>query len=155
MPGTSGVRLGSSPSRADDISVACDQSLNVVEYVLTSLALRAGLRDWAQVARLAVDGLRASLAGVAADEPLSARAAALVARLTAMSPEFRVWWPAHGLWVADRPVTHVYEHPDIGSIEVDGAMFDARSAPGLTLVTYVPCDPESAARLRHLMGVPR
>jgi len=123
---------------------------NVVEYVLTSAALRAGLRDWPQVARLAVDGLRASLAGVAPDDPLGARAAALVARLTAASPEFRAWWPAHELWAADRPVTHVYEHPQIGRLEVDGTMLDVRSAPGLTLVTYVSCDPETANRLRRL-----
>jgi transcriptional regulator with XRE-family HTH domain len=129
--------------------------VNVVEYVLTSDALRAGLRDWAQVARLAVDGLRASVAGAAPDEPLAARAAALVAQLTARSAEFRAWWPAQGLWAADRPVTHVYAHPQVGPLEVDGTMLDVRSAPGLTLVTYVPCDPESAAQLRHLMGAPR
>lgn len=125
-------------------------SFNVVEYVLTNRAWRAAMHDWAQVARLAVDGLRASLADAAADDPLSARAAALVARLNAASPEFRAWWPAHGLWVADRPVTHVYEHPHVGRLEVDGTMPDVRSAPGLTLLTYVPCDPVSAERLRHL-----
>jgi transcriptional regulator with XRE-family HTH domain len=125
-------------------------SFNVVEYALTDAGLRAAMHDWAHVARLAVDGLRASLADVAADDPLSARAASLVARLAETSPEFRAWWPAHGLWVADRPVTHVYEHPRVGRLEVDATMLDVRSAPGLTPVTYVPCDAETTARLRQL-----
>lgn len=122
---------------------------NLVEYVLTSAVCRSALGDWAGVARLAVDGLRASLAGVAADDPLGTRAAALVCRLTMASPEFRAWWPSHGLWAANRPVTHVYVDPQVGRIEFDGTMLDVRSAPGLMLLTYVPSDPESADRLRQ------
>lgn len=109
--------------------------VNLVEYVLTSATFRAGMCDWAQVARLAVDGLRASLASVGAAEALRGRAEALVGRLNATSAEFRTWWPAQGLWVADRPVTHVYEHPEVGRLKVDGSMLDVRSAPGLALAT--------------------
>jgi len=87
---------------------------------------------------------------VPADDPATDSAAALVVRLAAASPEFRAWWPAHGLWAADRPVTHVLEHPQMGRLEVEGTMLDVRSAPGLTLLTYVPCDPGSAVRPREL-----
>jgi len=143
------------PSLGPERTTPDAQPQNLVEYVLTDAALQGSLRDWAQVARLAVDGLRASLAGVPADDPLSAHAAALVVRLTAVSPEFRAWWPAHGLWAADRPVTHVYEHPQVGRLEFEGTMFDVRSAPGLTLITYVPCDPESTVRMRDLTAARR
>jgi transcriptional regulator with XRE-family HTH domain len=126
--------------------------VNMVEYVLGSDACRAAVSDWALLARMAVDGLRASLPSVAADDPAGARAAALVERLTAASPEFRAWWPEYGLWVADRPVTHVLVHPRVGRLEFDGTMLDIRSAPGLTLVTYVPCDAVSADRLRRIVA---
>lgn len=125
---------------------------NVVEYVLTDPTWRAAMHDWPRVARTAVDGLRAGMAGVAPDDPLSARATALVARLTAVSPAFRAWWPAHGLWVADYATTHAYEHPAVGRLELDVTLLDVRSAPGLTLLTYVPCDLATTDRLRQLLA---
>lgn len=126
------------------IQITCDT---------TPYARRRSSRE--RLARAAVDRFRASLVGVGSDEPASARAAALVARLTEVSPEFRAWWPAHGLWVADRPVTHVHEHPRVGPLELEVTLFDVRSAPGLTLVLYVPRDPASADRVRRLATVPR
>lgn len=128
---------------------------NLVELVLTDPTWRSALRDWADVARLAVGGLRASLVHIVPSHPQSTRAAALIQRLQEVSPEFRVWWPAHSLWLADRPITHVYEHPQVGSIEVDGTMLDVRSAPGLTLLTYVPCNEESAERIEQLQAAIR
>ena len=125
--------------------------LNVVEYALTNADWRAAMHDWPRVARTAVDGLRADLAGVTPNDPMRVRAAALVACLSDRSPEFRAWWPAHGLWVADQATSHVFEHPSVGTLDLDVTLLDVRSAPGLTLLTYVPHDSTTSERLRHLL----
>lgn len=127
---------------------------NVVQYLLTNPAARGctriGAGAWAATARRAVDGLRASLAGLLAEYPDDRRAATLLRTLERTSPEFRAWWPEHGLWTAEEPLTQVYEHPRVGRVECEVTFLDIRSAPGLTLIACVPCDPASADRLERL-----
>jgi transcriptional regulator with XRE-family HTH domain len=127
-----------------------DSPRNVVAYTLTNAAWRAAVPGWARLARAAVEGLRASLAGVEAGAPDATRASALVAGLVEESDEFRAWWRGHGVWTADRATSFTFEHPQVGRLELEATLFDVRSAPGLTLITYVPCDPESAERVLQL-----
>lgn len=124
---------------------------NVVHYVLTSAPWRATVADWEVVARRAVAGLRASLAPVLARDAADPRATALIAELQHDSAEFRAWWPAHDLWAAERPLPQVHQHPTAGRLEVEATLLDARGAPGLTLIIYVPCDAVTAAKLRNLV----
>lgn len=124
---------------------------NVVEYALTNPAWRAAVPDWRRFARAAVDGLRTSLAGVNASDPCVVRGAEVIAQLTAASDDFRAWWSAHGVWMADAPLSLAVEHPRVGRLELDVTVLDLRSAPGRTLIVYVPCDGESGGRLTALV----
>ena len=126
---------------------------NVVRFVLTNDEWRRMTEDWERVARLAVAGLRTSLASLVAANPDDQRAAALVTDLTRNSAKFREWWPAHEVWASDSPLTRMITHPVLGRIEIETTMLDVRSAPGLTLVIESPCEPRVAEELKRL--VPR
>lgn len=126
---------------------------NVVRYVLMRAATPTPSvppREWQLLARVVVNALRASLAEVWADDPDDPHAATLVDSLLRDSPEFRVWWPEQNVWVADRPLRRVYVHPQVGPVAFDITLLDVRSAPGLTLIAYVPGDAASAARLERV-----
>ena len=123
---------------------------NVVRHVLTTKEVREGAGEWEVLARACVGGLRATLAEVWAERPDDPHAAALVAALTRESPEFRAWWPEHRVYAGNRPLRRVYDHPGVGIVAVDLTLLDLRVAPGLTLVTYLPGDGASAAKLQQL-----
>lgn len=123
---------------------------NVVRHVLMTKDVGDGARGWEVLARACVSGLRTTLAEIWAEPPEDPHAAALVAALTRESPEFRAWWPEHRVWAADSPLRHVVDHPRVGPVAVEVTLLDVRSAPGLTLVTCVPGDGASAAKLQHL-----
>lgn len=119
---------------------------NALRFAFTP-GWRAAVADWEAHARLAVAGFRMSAAR-APDDP---RFAALVAELRAASPEFRALWDEHDVWRGGRALTQRYEYPHVGAIEVAVTLLDLREPEGLTLAVYMPCDAESAARLRRLV----
>jgi transcriptional regulator with XRE-family HTH domain len=91
--------------------------------------------------RDAAAGLRA-VTGAAAD--------ALVAELTADSPEFATLWAAHD--VAEKaPGSQRFHHPEAGVLDLDGEVFEVSGASGqrLVLLHAAPAS-RSAARLRAL-----
>ena len=133
-------------------ALVLDRYWDVVGYVLTNELWRRHVPEWPALARAAVGGLRASLAPVLAEAPNDARAAALLGQLERESAEFGPWWTEHALWGAERPLTHVQRHPTAGAMTFETQLLDLRSAPGLTLVVYTPCDAESTTKLRHLVA---
>lgn len=134
-----------------------DPPRNVVEYALTDPGWRAVMPEWARLARASVEGLRASLAGAEPSDACAERGAALVAHLQAVSPEFRAWWADHGVWAADGAMTVTVRHPRLGALAFDVTLLDVRSAPGRTLVVYVPAgagDHDVLAALTADAGAP-
>lgn len=123
---------------------------NVVRWVLATRPAGGGAGDWEPLARACVGGLRATLGQVWAQRPDDPRAAALVDLLTRESPEFRAWWPEQHVWAAERPLPHAYDHSQVGRVAGEVTLLEIRSAPGVTLVTYVAGDTASAVKLREL-----
>lgn len=126
---------------------------NVVRYALTRAEWRAAAQDWETAARRAVAGLRASLADVLAETPADVCAATLVSQLERESSEFRRWWPEHEVWAAERPLVQTFHHETAGALEFETTLLDVRSARGVTLIAFVPCNPESAAGLQRLRAL--
>jgi transcriptional regulator with XRE-family HTH domain len=124
---------------------------NAVHYVLTDPAWRAAAGgDWERSARHALAGLRVSLAAGLGTPATDARAGALLAQLARESPEFPGWWAAHDLWAADRPLAWTYRHPAAGPLAIETTLLDVRTAPGLTVLAFVPGDARAVAALSRL-----
>ena len=101
-------------------------------------------RDWDEVARSAVAGLRLAY-GMDPGEP---RIRVVLTRLLAESPAFTRLWgenDARGKQAA----TKRFSHPEVGPLTLQSQTFDVRSAPGQELVVY---HAEPARPPRRLWG---
>ncbi|MGP3969174.1 helix-turn-helix domain-containing protein [Streptomyces sp. 6N223] len=117
-------------------------SRNLMHVVFTDPAARAFYRDWHDVARNSVAGLRLSH-GAAPDDP---RVRQVLNELLDGSPEFAELWARHdarGKALEDKR----FEHRDVGPLTLTMQTFDVRSAPGQELVVYhaEPASPSSEA----------
>ncbi|MCX4734021.1 hypothetical protein [Streptomyces sp. NBC_01363] len=75
----------------------------------------------------------------------------LTADLYRKSEEFRMWWDTHD--VTDfRPARRTFDHPRLGRLTFDYVKLAAVDAPGVTLVSCLPSDDETAAKLPELSG---
>ncbi|MGW1838612.1 helix-turn-helix transcriptional regulator [Streptomyces sp. NPDC002067] len=122
-----------------------DPGRNLLRRVFTHPPVRALLADWPGQARALLEQYRAS-----ADRHLGDAAfEELTAELCARSEEFRTWWGTHD--VAEfRPARRRFDHPRLGRLTFDYVKLAAVDAPGVTVVSCLPSDAETAGRLPEL-----
>jgi transcriptional regulator with XRE-family HTH domain len=103
--------------------------------------------DWRDVAENAVAGFRLNYTAAPSDP----RVQAVLAELLNTSADFRTLWGQHdarGKSLAAK----VFQHPEVGVLELTMQTFDVRSAPGQELVVY-DAEPDSpSADALKLLG---
>ncbi|WP_305788238.1 helix-turn-helix transcriptional regulator [Symbioplanes lichenis] len=104
---------------------------NVVRWMFTEPTAREVLVDWEQEAR----GILARLRAIAGRHQGHPRVTALVAELTAASPEVREWWPHYDIQFSHAGHKR-FRHPRLGVITVAHAAFHVAERPEQTLVVY-------------------
>jgi transcriptional regulator with XRE-family HTH domain len=114
---------------------------NYNRWILLDPAARELFTDWGAQARAAVESLRLE----AGRDPDDGEAAALIAELTARSPEFREWWAEHRVFQRSFG-SKCLRHPIAGALTVD---FETLTMPGdgeQTLYLYSAEPGSSSAR---------
>ncbi|MFI5773962.1 helix-turn-helix transcriptional regulator [Streptomyces sp. NPDC051658] len=120
---------------------------NLLRLVFTHPRIRTLLADWPGQARALLEQYRAG-ADRHTGDPAFER---LTADLCRRSDEFRMWWDTHD--VAEfRPARRTFDHPRLGRLTFDYVKLAAVDAPGVTLVSCLPSDDETAAKLPELSG---
>ncbi|MFD7493882.1 helix-turn-helix transcriptional regulator [Streptomyces sp. NPDC059832] len=120
---------------------------NLLRLVFTHPRIRTLLADWPGQARALLEQYRAG-ADRHTGDPAFER---LTADLYRRSDEFRMWWDTHD--VAEfRPARRTFDHPRLGRLTFDYVKLAAVDAPGVTLVSCLPSDDETAAKLPELSG---
>ncbi|WP_051798268.1 helix-turn-helix transcriptional regulator [Streptomyces sp. NRRL S-337] len=121
---------------------------NLLRLVFTRPGIRTLLTDWDGQARALLEQYRAS----ADRHPGDPEFRRLTGELRARSEEFRAWWATHD--VADfRPARREFDHPSLGRLTFDYVKLAAVDAPGVTLVSCLPADAATAARLPELAAL--
>lgn len=118
---------------------------NIIWLVFTHPRMRTLLVDWPGQARSLLAQYRAGAAEHLGDP----RFDDLSARLRQVSPEFRQWWDVHD--IADfRSARREFDHARVGRLTFDYVKLAALDAPGVKLMTCVPSDAATAAKLPDL-----
>jgi transcriptional regulator with XRE-family HTH domain len=125
-----------------DVDALAPEERNLARIMFFGEEVRIRWRPWEPIARSTIGGLRMHV-GRHPDDP---RLAALVEELTARSPEFRQWWPAHPVW-AEPTGRHGFWHPDVGEFSLSHEAFVLPDMPDSSLVVYAaaPGSPGRAA----------
>ncbi|WP_405709011.1 MULTISPECIES: XRE family transcriptional regulator [unclassified Streptomyces] len=118
---------------------------NLLRLVFTRPRIRTLLVDWPGQARALLEQCRAGADRHAGDPAFEG----LTADLYRESGEFRTWWDTHD--VADfRSARRTFDHPRLGRLTFDYVKLAVVDAPGVTLVSCLPSDEETAAKLPEL-----
>ncbi|BCY14655.1 helix-turn-helix transcriptional regulator [Actinoplanes sp. L3-i22] len=119
---------------------------NMARWTLLDPAARDVWVDWEQVAREHARVLRVT----AGAEPHNRRVAALVAELTAASPDFARWWGENRVHERTTGIKRI-RHPVVGDLELGYEVLRPLADPGHTLLVYTaPRGSVSSERLRLL-----
>ncbi len=120
---------------ANDLAVALNPGFtpgrNLLRDVFLDPSAREVYVDWADVARGAVAGVRAS-AGDDLDDP---RLTALVGELSLKSEEFRAMWARHDVRARAEGLKR-YRHPLVGEIALQFEAFGVSGTDGQTLFVF-------------------
>ena len=120
---------------------------NLLRLVFTHRRIRTLLVDWPGQARALLEQYRAGADRHTGDPGF----ADLTAELCERSEEFRRWWGTHD--VAEfHSARRAFDHPRLGRLTFDYVKLAAVDAPGVTLVSCLPADEETAALLPELSG---
>ncbi|MFE2379750.1 helix-turn-helix transcriptional regulator [Streptomyces sp. NPDC059398] len=104
------------------------------------------MTDWEQQATLVLAQFR-----MTADEhPADPRFGEITAELRSASPEFARYWERHEV-AGYQPVLKRFQHPRAGALSLRQSKLIAADDPRIHLVTRLPVDPQSAARLPLLL----
>ncbi|MEU8697050.1 helix-turn-helix transcriptional regulator [Streptomyces sp. NPDC048680] len=118
---------------------------NLIRMVFTLPRIRTLLADWPGQARALLEQYRAGADRNTGDESFER----LTADLRRDSEEFRSWWDTHD--VAEfRPARRAFDHPGLGRLTFDYVKLAPVDTPGVTLVSCLPSDDETAAKLPAL-----
>ncbi|MFC9502956.1 helix-turn-helix domain-containing protein [Streptomyces sp. NPDC057002] len=123
-----------------------EEERNYVRLVFTEPAIRVLYRDWEAMARLAVSHLRMD----SRRNPRDPRLTVLVDELSALDPQFRLWWTSHDV-AARAGGTRLLRHPVVGDLALERSTFMCAEDPRQQLVVWTaePGSPTSDA-LRYL-----
>lgn len=114
---------------ADALLSPLTDGRDMVRSLFYDPAAKSLFAEWPAVARDTVHALRLATGR----EPRDRLLAGLIAELTAASPEFAALWDEHEVHSLGRK-TKVFNHPDVGRIELAYQAFDVQDAPGLQLL---------------------
>lgn len=119
---------------------------NILRLMFTSPFQRALLANWEQAAQSLLAQFRARTecyVGAFWRE-------ALVAELAQISPQFRAWWPQHGLQATHTEKKELH-HPLVGRLVLQPATFQVVDAPDLRMIVYTPlAEANTAQKLAQL-----
>jgi transcriptional regulator with XRE-family HTH domain len=124
-----------------DWSVLPEDERNMIWWTFTEPAARTVFVDWQGEASALLGRLRAA----AARHPDDPGFGELIARLRAVSPEARAWWPRHDI----APVgsgTKRLRHPELGELRLEVTVLHSADDPEQKLVLFTP-GPADRARL--------
>jgi hypothetical protein len=110
-----------------------DPERNMPRILFTHPAARSVFTEWTTVTRATVHALRLNSGLFPADRAI----AALVDELGAASPEFAALWNDQTVGGLTRAFK-VFEHPEVGRVELTYQTFDVRDAPGQQLLVGTP-----------------
>ncbi|MFF0632050.1 helix-turn-helix transcriptional regulator [Nocardia sp. NPDC004151] len=131
--------------RIDPAELPADRR-NLLWWMFTDDRTRAMMPRWERAARAILGQFRA-VAGRTPDNP---RLTALIADLTAASPEFRTWWQEYP--VQDfRPATITLDHPTAGRLDLDVYQLRPVDNPDLLMVVQLPATPADRHRIATLL----
>lgn len=122
---------------------------NILRRIFCDPRSRAMNADWDSVARFVVAAFRADVARVGAGNEAGVQA--LIAELSARSPEFAMMW-------ADNDVRHYGEgvkrlrHPVLGAVAFEYSAFSVDGRPDLAMIVYNPATPEDLAAVTSLLA---
>ena len=129
-----------------DYAAAPVADRNLLRRVFANPAARAAWPDWDHDARRLVAAFRGDLARVGP----SAAVDALVAELSAASPEFAHWWAEDRDVAFDADGVKRLHHPTVGPISLAYAGLTPLAGAGLTVTVFTPATPADRAAVDHL-----
>jgi transcriptional regulator with XRE-family HTH domain len=116
-------------SLADALLSPLTDRRDMVRSLFYDPAARSLFAQWQSVARDTVHALRLASGRERRDPLLTA----LIGELTAASPEFAALWQQHEVRSLGRK-SKVFNHPDVGRIELTYQAFDVQGSPGRQLL---------------------
>jgi len=120
---------------------------NGIWLLFTRPAMRTLLADWTGEAQQLIGQFRAAN-GARTDHP---RVRALIEGLQQASPDFTRMWAEHPIR-GFAPARKHFHHPAVGPLTLDYVKLAALEDPAQHLLTFVPADPDTAARLPDLLA---
>lgn len=108
-----------------------EEQRNYVRLVFTEPSIRVLYRDWEDMARLALSHLRMD----SRRNPDDSRLTALVEELSALDPQFRLWWTSHDVAVRAGG-TRLLRHPVVGDLALERSTFMCAEDPEQQLVVW-------------------
>ncbi|QBD81095.1 XRE family transcriptional regulator [Ktedonosporobacter rubrisoli] len=124
-----------------------EERRNLLWWYFTDPVARQRFSVWENYARCWLGQFRISW-GRYAGEPDFVE---LVEDLKHHSSEFRSWWPMHEIYGRYQGRKEI-EHPLVGRLVLENAMFRVEETPGVSLALYVPLpEEETAAKLQRLL----
>ncbi|WP_326732704.1 helix-turn-helix transcriptional regulator [Streptomyces phaeochromogenes] len=108
-----------------------EEQRNYVRLLFTEPVIRVLYRDWEHMARLAVSHLRMD----SRRNPHDPRLTVLVEELSALDPQFRLWWTSHDVAVRAGG-TRLLRHPAVGDLTFQRSTFICAEDPEQQLVVW-------------------
>jgi len=133
-----------------DYAALAPEQRNILRLIFCDPRVRAAQCDWEHVARFIVSAFCADAARAGA----TARVEALVAELSARSPEFAAMWRANDVTRYGEGLKRL-RHPDAGIIAFEYSAFTVDGRPDLAMVIYNPATPADADAVRSLLAPAR
>jgi transcriptional regulator with XRE-family HTH domain len=120
---------------------------NIMHLLFTDESHRRLLVDWEELARVALGRFRADSAKYIGDPEFER----LIARLTAVSPQFRSWWPERHVFRQLSGVKSI-RHPAAGDMTFEHMSLSIDDGSDMKLIVYTPLAAENTvAKIEALL----